>query len=347
MSQQSTHKQWAAENLKGIENQLIPSFTPDKEHLSEAGIRWDVRHQINQGFNSVMCTSEAGLTFEEAKRFVEIAADEAGDDICVSTTLLFNSLGKNREMLVHADEVGLDTVLLGYPFDWYPDSPEEVYELTREFCELVDLGIVLYPTSKYTFERFHPSGFPIGILDRLADVPNVVGLKISMSGSGNRLVGDEIFRMVGDRLQVTYPGGDVPGLVRKYDMQWICPGLYDVFQTPENPYMVEYFDHLLEGEYDEAMEIYWKLTPVREAFSGLMRPQAKLGNYHFPLFKYCQWLTGGNGGFTRQPTFELAEDSKRAIRGAMDEIELELRENEVEFYAGRANYNEENGNGIG
>ena len=338
MSGPSSQKRWASENLKGIENQMIPSFTPDKETLDEEGIRWDVQHQVDQGFDSIMCTCEAGLTFSEAKRFVEIVADEAGDDINVSTSLLFNSLEKNREMLVHADEVGLKTVLLGYPFDWYPDSPEEVYELTQDLCESVDLGVVLYPTSKYTFERFHPSGFPLQILDKMADIPNVVGLKVSMSGSGNRLVGDQIFRMVGDRLEVTYPGGDVPGLVRKYDMQWICPGLYDVFQTPDKPYMVEYFDHLLEDNYDEAMDIYWKLTPVREAFGQLMRPQAELGNYHFPLFKYCKWLTGGNGGFTRQPTFELAEGSKRAIKEAMREIGLEIRDNDAEFYAGRVNY---------
>jgi dihydrodipicolinate synthase/N-acetylneuraminate lyase len=59
----------------------------------------------------------------------------------------------------------------------------------------VDLGIVLYPTAKFTFDRFHPSGFPIGILDRLADVPNVVGVKVSSSGPGNALVRPPFLRM--------------------------------------------------------------------------------------------------------------------------------------------------------
>ncbi|GIK56774.1 MAG: hypothetical protein BroJett015_24370 [Chloroflexota bacterium] len=36
-------KQWAKENMKGVENTLFPSFTPDMKHLDEAGIRWDVQ----------------------------------------------------------------------------------------------------------------------------------------------------------------------------------------------------------------------------------------------------------------------------------------------------------------
>jgi alkylation response protein AidB-like acyl-CoA dehydrogenase len=51
----------------------MPSFTPGLDELDEEAIRWDVRHAVDQGFASTLCTCEAGLDFEEAKRFVEIA----------------------------------------------------------------------------------------------------------------------------------------------------------------------------------------------------------------------------------------------------------------------------------
>ena len=38
----------------------------------------------------------------EAKRFVEIVADEAGEDLLVSTTALFDSFAQNEAMIAHA-----------------------------------------------------------------------------------------------------------------------------------------------------------------------------------------------------------------------------------------------------
>lgn len=36
-------KLWAKEHLRGVENTLLPSFTPDLAALDEEGIRHDVR----------------------------------------------------------------------------------------------------------------------------------------------------------------------------------------------------------------------------------------------------------------------------------------------------------------
>jgi len=343
MGPRTRDKRWAQENLRGIENQTMPSFEPDMEELDEEAIRWDVRHAIDQGFASTLCTTEAGVTFEEAKRFVEVAADEAGGDIHVSTTLLFDSLEQNREMLHHADEVGLDTVLLGYPLGWHPDSPAEVLEVTRDMAESTDVGVMLYPTPKFAFEKFHPSGFPLDVLDELADIPNVVGVKI-----GKPDLMAAVYNRVGDRLVISNPyETDAPANVMGFEMQMMGAGPYDVYQTPDKPRLVEYFDLLLEGEYDRAMELYWQLKPIRETFFQQMEPQFRLGNYHFPAHKYYQWLTGGNGGYTRQPAMALAEHDKRAIRSAMQQTGLDVRENDAEFYAGRTNYDGETGSAGG
>lgn len=334
MSKDSEYKEWAEENLKGIENQLMPSFKPNMEELDEEGIRWDVRHTIQQGFSSTLCTCEAGLSFEESKRFVEIAADEAGDDLHVSTTLMFDSLKQNKEMIQHAEKAGLDTVLMGYPLNWYPDSPKEVYKVTKEMCDLADIGVILYPSPKFTLERFHPSGFPIQLLDQMADIPNAIGIKI-----GAPEMMDLVDRMVGDRLKISNPWeGQAPANVRKYDMQWMGAGPYDVYQTPDKPYLADYFEMLLEDKWDEAMELYWRLKPIREVFFQQMQPQFRVGNYHFPLHKYYQWLVGGNGGYTRQPAMSIDEKDKMMIRQAMRRVGLDIREDDEEFYVGRVNY---------
>ena len=154
-------KAWAKENFIGPENCTLPSFTPDLSELDEDGIRWDVQQAIKHGFFSTLCAIEAGMSFEEMKRFVEIVADEAKGKILVSITLMCDSLDKNREMLAHAEKVGCSHVLFGYPAAYYPKTSEEIYHLTKEMCGASNLGIVLYPTPHFNFERIHPAGFPI------------------------------------------------------------------------------------------------------------------------------------------------------------------------------------------
>ena len=336
MTEKSEMQAWAAENMKGVENQLMPSFTPDLENLDEEGIRWDVQKSKEHGFFSTLCTCEAGMSFDEAKQFVEIVSDEAGEELEASTTLVFDSFEQNFEMLEHAERVGLDSALIGYPLNWYPDSPEEIYEKTREMCETTDMAMVLYITDKFNFERFHPANFPLEYLDDLADINNVVGVKMSDPA----LMGP-VDRMVGNRLLISNPiEGLLPTHVEAFDMQWMGAGPYEVYQSPDQPILVEYFRQLREGNWEEAMETYHRLTPVRETFMQQMRPQLRLGTYHWPQHKYYQWLMGGNGGYTRQPVMELTMHDRHSIRQAMRQVGLEPRENDAEFFEGRVNYEE-------
>ncbi|MFC2045715.1 dihydrodipicolinate synthase family protein [Chloroflexota bacterium] len=327
-------KKWARENMKGVENELLPSFTVDLSELDEAGIRLDVQQSIKHGFFSMLCTCECGLTFEEAKRFVEIAADEAKDKIFVSTTLLFDSLDKNREMLKHAEEVGCDSVLFGYQPNYRPDTEEEIYQLTKEMLEKTNLAITLYPHPQYNFERFHPSGFPPKLLDRMADIDNVVAIKVGEPG-----LMAECVRLLGSRLLVSCPIERwLPLNYLTFGQQWIGAGPYEVMQSPEKPYMVEYFNLMMKGEMDKAMEIYWSLTLPRVMFEQQFMPSQMLGTYNWTQHKFYQWLVGGNGGFTRQPCMKLYQHDMEATRMAFRMVGITPSENDEEFYVGRANY---------
>jgi hypothetical protein len=55
--------------------------------------------------------------------------------------------------------------------------------------------------------------------------------------------------------------------------------------------------------------------------------------------KYAQWLLGGNGGMVRQPMGQRLYDyQKDGIRARLTRLGVPLRENEEEFFIGRANY---------
>nr|MCU0493852.1 hypothetical protein [Chloroflexaceae bacterium] len=106
-------KPWAWEKLRGVQNCLFPSFTPDLSELDEEGIRWDVQQSIKHGFFSSVCTTESGLTFDEARRFVQIVVEEAAGKLLVSTVAMFDTLQKNIAFLQHAEKVGCDMALIG------------------------------------------------------------------------------------------------------------------------------------------------------------------------------------------------------------------------------------------
>ena len=327
-------KRWARENMRGVENTLFPSFTPDLRELDEEGIRHDVRQSIAHGFFSTMCATETGLTLEEAERFIAIAADEARGKILVTTSLILNSFEENMALLEHAERVGLDGVLLGYPPTFHPEDREEVYRHTRRFCDATRLHVTLYPSPHFPFDRFHASGFPLDVMSRLADLENVVAIKVGELG----LFADAQ-RLCGDRVLVGCPVERyVPLLVQGFGMQWMGAGCYEVLQSPEQPNLVEYFRLLREGRSQAGMEIYWKLAPMRNLFEQQFNQTVMSGTYNWHAQKYYQWCVGGNGGLTRQPAMKLHSWEINQIRMGFYAIGIEPREPEEEFWVGRASY---------
>ncbi|MBD3306290.1 hypothetical protein GF348_07920, partial [candidate division KSB3 bacterium] len=258
----SEMKTWAKENLKGIQNCLIPSFDPDTLQLDEEGIRWDVRQTIEHGFVATLCVAEAGLSMDESKKFLKIVADEAKDDLIVSFTAMGDTINHTLEMLEHAEKVGCDCAFIDYPFSFFPKSEDEIYDVTKKMCDTANLAIFLHALPKDNFMALHPSGYAPSLLSRLSDIENVVAAEITDAG----LIA-EYFRVCGDKIVLQCPlERFMPLMVQQFGLQLMGPGTYELYQSPEKRYLVDYFDLLLKGDYDKAMEIYWSLTPVRIPF---------------------------------------------------------------------------------
>lgn len=327
-------KKWAREKFKGPENCTLPSFSPDLSELDEEGIRWDVHQAIRHGFFSTLCTCEAGMTPDEVKRFVEIVADEAKGKILVSITLMCDSFKKSRELLAHAEKVGCSHVLFGYPANFYPKTSEEIFQVTKELCDSTNLGIVLYPTPHFNFERLHPSAFPLEVLNRAAEFDNVVAIKLGEAG----LIA-ECWRKFGDQVLLSCPIERWwPMLYLAYKQQWIGAGPYETMQSPDKPYLVQYGKLMMEGKMDEAMEIFWNINTARLIFEQEHMKVVMLGVYPWTLYKYYQWLVGGNGGLTRQPSIKIHQHQMELARMALRFIGITPNELDEEFYVGKFNY---------
>lgn len=340
MTKRNDLREWARDNMVGVENTTLPSFTADLAHLDEEGIRHDVRQAIAHGFFSTLVPTETGLSLAEAKQFLSIVCDEAKDAIHVTTTLLLDSWDQQFEILEHATAVGVRAVLLGYPAAWYPSSPQEIFDRSRQVCESTTAGVVLYPSPHYNFGRFHPSGFPLDVLARLVETcDNVVAAKV-----GDMAMVTTCMRMFGNDILVGCPIERFqPTCVLDLGLQWMGAGCYEVFQSPEQRYLVDYFDLLVQArrEHDarkaaRAMEIYWRLSPVRATFESQFNPM--LGTYHWTQQKFYQWCVGGNGGVTRQPSMKLHQHEMEATRMAFRMAGIQPQMNDAEFFSGKAAY---------
>jgi len=333
----SEAKKWSKKNLKGLEVPIFPSFTPDLQELDEEGIRYDVNHIIANGFTSALIAPEAcGMTFEERKRFVEIVVDEARGKIHTSVSVMQDTVEQDIEMLQHMEKVGGTFATLGHPVQYYPRSVEDIFQMYKYMCDSTNLAIVLF-TGRLHTRKFHPSYFPPELLPRIADIPNVVAMKVG--GGSSMAITAMSFRLCGDKILVNDPMPDRWFItVPVYGQQWAGAGPFYGMQTPEKPRMVNIFNLLMKGEIDKAMDIYWELGALRDGSGGLGDSYFHTGIVTALSDKYAHWCNGGNGGTVRQPTGRLYDYQKERIRAGLGALGLTPREPEEEFYVGRVNY---------
>jgi 4-hydroxy-tetrahydrodipicolinate synthase len=334
----SEAKSWAKEKMKGIEVPIFPSFTPDLRELDEEGIRFDVNQIYANGFTSIMAAPEAcGMTFEERKQFVKIVSAEAQGKMCVSATVLQDTVEEDIEMLHHMEKVGCSHVALGHPVQYYPRSPEDIYGQYKYMANNTNLAISFYPGRMHTL-HFHPSFFPPDVMVKIAELPNVVAMKITGGASSNILT-IQAFELCGDKILVSDPMPDrwfytIP----KYGQQWAGAGPFYGMQTPEKPFMVRMFNLLVKGQIKEAMDVWWEMSRPSGSGGGLSDSYFHQGIVTAMNDKYAHWCCGGNGGTIRQPTGRLYDYQKDAIRAGLKAIGITPREPEEEFYVGRVNY---------
>src|SRR3546814_3816557 len=124
----SEARELAWENLEGVANVVIPTFTGELKGLNEAAIRHDIRHDIKLGFAGTLLVSEVALTLEEYGQYCAWAGDEAKGDLTLIYHASFNTLEETVAGARLAERAGAELALLSYPANFYAETPQEIYE---------------------------------------------------------------------------------------------------------------------------------------------------------------------------------------------------------------------------
>ena len=339
----SPQKQWAADHYRGIENLLIPSFSPDFKSLDVEGIRNDVRNSIRHGFFSTTCIP-VGVTSKEHQAFLSITCAAADGKILTGDIIAETSLADDLAMIAHAESVGCTHLLLAPHRSLQAATEEELYQGYRQRIEATSLPIVLYASVSTLYRTFGPSGVPLAVFERLADLPNVVAIKLSQPL--NLTTAFQICERLGDRLLVGPVNLDfVPLLAKHYHVQWSGQWNVESVQSPQRPYAVELMQLLNARRFDEALKVYTQLEPALEAFYRLQAPLILKGLHPWAHMKYFQWCVGGNGGLMRKlpgahgavPPLDAA--ARERIRSTYREVGIDpVTAPEEAFVVGKAGY---------
>ena len=179
----------------GVNPALVTPFAKDQS-VDENAFRNLIRHVIDDVDGLVPCgtTGEFNyLTPEENKRLVQIAVEEAqGKPVIAGTGAPGTRQAIN--LAKGAEEVGANACLVVTPYFLHP-SDKGIYHHYYQIAKaLPEMPIILY-----NIPQVVDAYLPRRVVEDLADIPNIVGLKDS---SGNLTYTMEILEYAGDRINV-------------------------------------------------------------------------------------------------------------------------------------------------
>jgi len=323
-------------SLSGVQNITVPSFEPTLRRLDEDGIRWDVRQAIAHGFSATLLALNAGLAPAEMQRFVEVAVEEASDALQIGIEMPIDSFATARDVLTAADRAGATHAVLGVPQGWQPAGEDEIVAAYTELADASPLRLVL-PVGQVGFPEHIGGGVPWGAWTRLAELDVVRGVHVT---SWMPQILFAALQMFHGRLEIGIgtPAllGAMPLLAREYGVRWLSAAQWEMWQSPDEPYIVRFLEHTVAGRKQEALDIHWRLAPARGIAHGAGLLDSELdGMPHWPLAKYVSWSVGGNGGVTREPALHVRPHQLHSRQAMLRAIGIEPRTDEDEFLVGR------------
>jgi 4-hydroxy-tetrahydrodipicolinate synthase len=324
----SEARAWAREQMRGVIDVIIPSFKRDLSDINEAGIRHDVRRNVELGFVGALLVSEVNITLSEYARFVEVAAQEAAGKQILVFHAMFNTLEENIEGARLASAAGATAALLPYPPGFHPRNEEDVRRYTAAFCDATDLAVILFPLPHWNFERFSPASMSMDLLERLInDHPNIAVVKAE--GGYPYIAGfAQAWRRFSDEVVVTMPlEPEAIPLMNLVPMQLIATSNTEYFgdRVPRAVKLAS------EGSLDAAMDLYWSIAPARAANANVAA-SGGTNVVHRGAWKYQAWLNGYNGGPLRVPTARLVHKQMAAFRKALVESGIEATDDDDELF---------------
>ncbi len=206
-----------------------------------------------------------------------------------------------RDLAQAAEAYGADGILVLPPYFTHAND-DGLFEYYRSVAQATKLGVILFQTRTVSFS---PS-----LLRRLAEVPNVVGLK-DEHGDMDQFVRQ--WRAVGDRLALLCGVGEI--LAPSYfalGVKAFTSGLINFMPKTCRRILVQ----LEAGELEAAARV------VETETMSIYDLRVKRPGYRTLVIKEAMNLCGMNAGSVRPPLAPLPEEDRQALRAVLADLGL-------------------------
>lgn len=237
--------------FRGAITALVTPFRGGR--LDEEAYRAHIDWQIREGISALVPCGTTGesatLSHEEHERVIDIAVDEARGRVPVLAGTGSNSTDEAVRLTRHAKTAGADGALLITPYYNKP-TQEGLYQHYRRVAEEAKFPLVLYNVPGRTGVNLLPE-----TVARLADVPNIVGLK---EATGDLKQVSDILEKCGEKIAVL-SGDDFTVLPL---LALGGRGVISVVSNVAPADMAEMISAYEHGDLPRARELHFKTQPL-------------------------------------------------------------------------------------
>jgi 4-hydroxy-tetrahydrodipicolinate synthase len=288
--------------IKGV---IPPIVTPidDQERVNEKPLRQIVDHIIAGGVHGILSLGSNGefygLEREEQQRAAAITMDQTKGRVPVYVGIADITTRECVRWAKWAEQNQAQAISVLHPIFLSPND-EELYQHFNAVAEATSLPVLLYNNP----DRMR-CGISINLLERLADIPNIVGIKES---SGDMTLTAEFIRRTRDRDFKVIAGRDTLIL-----STLVYGGAGTVASSanivPE--LVVEIYDKFMAGDLAGALEAQYRLAPMRMAYN--------LGSFPVVTKDYMR-LLGFEVGESIRPNTRSNPENLAKLQKLLDEL---------------------------
>jgi 4-hydroxy-tetrahydrodipicolinate synthase len=257
---------------------------------------------IDGGSHAVFAIGSQGefwaFSADEKRRVWEIVVDEAAGRVPVYGGSAAVTTRQAIELTHLAEQAGVDAVSVLTPYFISPND-NQLYDHYKAIAESTRLPVLLYSNPARTGVKLS-----VGLVARLAEVPNIVGIKDS---SGDLELAAEYLRVAPDKFSVLM-GRDTlifAGLL------YGARGAIAATANVKPRLVADIYDKFMAGDLDGARKAQQALAPLRLAFAWGTFPV---------VIKEALDLMGMDGGPGRAPVGPLSADQREKLKGVLKDM---------------------------
>jgi len=281
-------------------------FRDDDLSVDLSAIRRHVRFLVDGGITTgtgmLLAGGAAGdfstMTYDERLQVAEAVVDEAGGRVPVAMGVQTTSTLELVRLARAAERIGAEFLQVSPPF-YFKHTEDDFYEYVVAAAEAADVGIIIYNTFWTSY------GVSTAMVDQLAALPNVVGLKWAMPDEGY-MEFEQVITRFADRFSI------IDNQMRFVTSHMLGARGIEVHVCNYWPQWGVKLWGLLESQrYVEAQQ---ELVRVGMPFMALWQEMERHTSGDGYLDKLCMELVGIGSSRCRPPTRDVREEYREKAR---------------------------------